>query len=422
MRIFKFGGASVKDADGLKNVRNIISAHNDVPLLVVVSAMGKTTNKLELVMQGWYTQDLPSAVEHLFELRQYHVDEIKKLPIDSTQLLAELESTIAEMKALIYTAPNENYNLNYDQLVSYGELISAKVLAGFLKASSLNAFQLDARNMLVTNDCFRDARINWSATQQNFTNFKATVSDPHSVYVIQGFIGQDESSNLTTTLGREGSDFTASICAYCLDAEEVTIWKDVQGVLNADPRFFPYAKVIPELTYREAVEMTYYGASVIHPKTIKPLQNKGIPMKVRSFLNMKAPGTTIAHFSDKTHQFPSCIIVKSKQVLIKFSSRDFSFIAEESLSKIFIELYSLGIKANLTQNSAVSFNVIIDNDPFKIAPFRKRIEEYFDLEMMEDLELLTVRHYSDKLVAGLISGKAVILEQRSKETIQLVLR
>jgi aspartate kinase len=313
------------------------------------------------------------------------------------------------------------YNQIYDQVVAYGELVSTHIISAYLNAKGRRNRWLDARDYIVTNDTFRDARVHWGDTEANIQQLRAGDKLRDEVNVVQGFIGRVKGQQLTTTLGREGSDFTASIFAYCLGAHDLTIWKDVPGVLNADPKLFPFAEKIDELSYEEAVEMTYYGASVIHPKTIKPLQNKGINLFVRSFLQPDLPGTVIRQI-DEHRKFPPCIIVKKNQMIISFATRDFSFVSEESLSLIFGELYKLGIKAHLSQNSAISFSICVDDDPFKVQPFLQAIAGHFDITTQGDLALWTLRHQSEKLEKGLISGKTVLLEQRSKSAVQYVLR
>lgn len=424
MKVFKFGGASVKDAAGVMNLHRILSLFAGNSILVVVSAMGKTTNKLELVIQAWYTGNIPEAVEHIEELRFYHHELMLGLDVEQAAQKALLASTdlfFNELREMVSRPTDAYYNQIYDQIVAYGELISTHIISGYLNAKRINNRWLDARNYIVTNDTFRDARINWSKTESNITKLAHNEKLIDVINVTQGFIGSVDGSPLTTTLGREGSDFTASIFAFCLDAKDVTIWKDVPGVLNADPKLFPFAEKIDELSYEEAVEMTYYGASVIHPKTIKPLQNKGIKLYVRSFLKPELAGTVI-HQIDEWRSFPPCIIVKKNQMLISFASRDFSFVAEESLSLIFGELYKLGIKAHISQNSAISFRICVDEDPFKVQPFIEAVSSHFDVTIEGGLSLWTLRHQSEKLEKGLISGKTVLLEQRSKSAVQYVLK
>lgn len=406
------------------NLHRIIGLFPEESILIVVSAMGKTTNKLELVIQSWFTGQRPDCIEHIEELRFSHQELMRGLDISRQEQFDLIKSTdvlFDELRSMVEQAAGSNYNQVYDQVVAYGELISTHIISGYLNAKAQPNRWLDARDFIVTNDTFRDARINWSKTESNISKLADKQVLKDGINVVQGFIGRVDGQTLTTTLGREGSDFTASIFAYCLGARDVTIWKDVPGVLNADPKLFPFAEKIDELSYEEAVEMTYYGASVIHPKTIKPLQNKGISLYVRSFLQPEQPGTVI-HQIDEARKFPPCIIVKKNQMLISFASRDFSFVAEESLSLIFGELYKLGIKAHMSQNSAISFRICVDEDPFKIEPFLQAVGQYFDITTEGGLALWTLRHQSEKLEKGLVSGKTVLLEQRSKAAVQYVLR
>lgn len=424
MKVFKFGGASVKDAAGVMNLHRILSLFPQDSILVVVSAMGKTTNKLEQVIQSWYTGQQPDCIEHIEELRFAHQELIRgldMLPEQQTALHQSLDVFFDELRSMVRQPTQAYYNQIYDQVVAYGELVSTHIISAYLNAKGRRNRWLDARKFIVTNDTFRDARVLWGETEANIQQLRAGDKLRDGVNVVQGFIGRVKGQQLTTTLGREGSDFTASIFGYCLGAHDLTIWKDVPGVLNADPKLFPFAEKIDELSYEEAVEMTYYGASVIHPKTIKPLQNKGIKLYVRSFLQPDLPGTVI-HQIDEHRKFPPCIIVKKNQMIISFATRDFSFVSEESLSLIFGELYKLGIKAHLSQNSAISFSICVDDDPFKVQPFLQAVAGHFDISTQGDLALWTLRHQSEKLEKGLISGKTVLLEQRSKSAVQYVLR
>lgn len=424
MKVFKFGGASVKDPAGVQNFKHILSLYPDESILVVVSAMGKSTNKLELVVQSWFTKQRPECIEHIEELRLYHHELIQGLDLDKAQikeLKANCDQWFEQLRAFADSEPSRNYNEVYDQIVAYGELISTSILSKYLEQKGVHNQWVDAREMIVTNDTYRDARVQWSETEDNIKRLKSGDKLAGGIVLTQGFIGRVKGQQQTTTLGREGSDFTASIFAFCLGAKDLTIWKDVPGVLNADPKLFPFAEKIDELSYEEAVEMTYYGASVIHPKTIKPLQNKGISLFVRSFLNPTAVGTVI-HRIEGQRKFPPCIIVKKSQQLISFASRDFSFIAEESLAMIFGELYKLGIKTHLTQNSAISFQICVDQDPFKIDPFLAAIGDSFEVKSELGLSLWTIRHHSERLEKGLIQGKTVLLEQRNRSTVQYVLR
>jgi len=424
VKVFKFGGASVKDPAGVKNLRTILALYPEESILVVVSAMGKSTNKLELIVQAWFTNQQPECIEHIEELRFYHQELIRGLDMSHAEQFDVIKKTdvlFDQLRTMTSLTSNSNYNENYDQVVAYGELVSTTILSEYLNRKEVANSWLDAREYVVTNDTFRDARVQWADTQKRIDTLKTGDRLTAGILITQGFIGRVKDKALTTTLGREGSDFTASIFAFCLGAHDLTIWKDVPGVLNADPKLFPFAEKIDELSYEEAVEMTYYGASVIHPKTIKPLQNKGIELFVKSFLNPEAPGTVIKDLGGQ-RKSPPCIIVKKNQRLISFAARDFSFIAEESLSFIFGELYKLGIKAHLTQNSAISFFICVDDDPFKVDPFLKAVGDSFDIKSEGNLSVWTIRHHSERLEKGLVQGKTVLLEQRNRHTVQYVLR
>lgn len=425
MRVFKFGGASVKDAQNIENVKEILNVHQQEKLLVVISAIGKTTNKLEIVNQYWYQRRYPEAIEKLFEIRQEHIDlAIVLVPeiINQQSLIAKIDAVIASMKQILQQEPHENFNLNYDQIVSHGEILSTVLISFFLNYKGVKNFWLDARSFISTNDCYRDARVYWQETEKKIAHLLKNEFLFNQLIITQGFIGKVKGTNYSTTLGREGSDYTASIFAYGLNAKEVVIWKDVAGVLNADPRLFPMAQKIDFLSYQEAVELTYHGASVIHPKTIKPLQNKGIPLRVQSFLKPNDQGTLIAPSIPANHPVPFSIIVKSNQALISFQTKDFGFIAEESLSIIFSELYKTGLRVHMMQNSAMQFAIVVDYDSFKLNPFLNAIEPHFKVTIQNKLSLITFRHASEKQISGIVQGKTILMEQYKSNTAQLVLK
>lgn len=417
MKVFKFGGASVKDAASLANVASILNRYPNDDLLVVVSAMGKITNALEQLNIAWSEQH-PQSSALLSEIESFHLAIIQDLDLNTEakeRIAAKACRVIEDLKALILEDPSSSFNQNYDQIVSFGELVSTTIVSAYLLEKEINNTWLDARDLIVTSDNWRDARIQWEHTAKRVQRLKAA-----KCYITQGFIGREPLSRLTTTLGREGSDFSASILAWCLNAEEVTIWKDVSGVLNADPRLFENASLIPVLSYEEAIELTYFGASVIHPKTVKPLQNKGIPLFVRSFINPEAAGTRIGLLENPT-QYPTCIIVKKKQVLLSFRTRDYAFIAEENLQVIFGEMASHGLRAHLTQNSALSFLVCTDNDSYKLKPFLAKIKMDYEVEIEEGLELVNLRHYTEALLTQIKANRKVKVEQSVGDTIQFVL-
>jgi aspartate kinase len=421
--IFKFGGASVCDAAGVQNVASIVEKFVPDRLILVVSAMGKSTNRLEQVVRFWFDGKHPEAAEQAGLLRDYHYEIIENLAEHYTgkrKLMAGVDAYFSQLFEYIsQPAPaKDSYNRHYDQLVGLGELISSRILSDYLLCRGIDNRWLDAREWVVTNNTYRDARVDWDST---CTKIGQLLSSHDRITVVQGFIGRDSRSGDSTTLGREGSDYTAAIFAHCLDAGELTIWKDVPGVMDADPRRFPFARLITELPYEEAVEMTYYGASVIHPKTIKPLQNKGISLRVRSFIRSEMPGTLIHGAVGAVERKPY-IIVKSPQALITIRTRDFSFVAEEHLSFIYTELYRLGIKVHLIQQTALSFRFCVDDDPYKVQPLLESLLPVLEAEWEGGLDLWTLRHQSDRTEKGLLSGRKILVEQRSPQLVQVVLK
>ncbi|MGB0177772.1 MAG: aspartate kinase, partial [Owenweeksia sp.] len=357
MKVFKFGGASIKDADSVRNVANVLNHFPGEEILIVVSAMGKTTNALEKVVQLFFNRK-DGIMELLEEVRENHLAIIRELfPADEHRVHNDVEILFSQLEIICQGKPDENFNKAYDQIVSYGELISTKIVSSYLNSSGYQNKWLDARRLIRTDQNYRFARVDWSFTERLV---KDTILAGNR-YVVQGFIGSDDDLN-PTTLGREGSDYTASVLGYVLGAEEVVIWKDVPGVLNGDPKVFDNTELLNEISYREAIELAYYGASVIHPKTIQPLQKKAIPLRVKSFVNPDATGTLIREGSDLDPVLP-CFIKKDNQVLITISTRDLAFIVEEHLSKIYKVFHQYGIRVNLSQNTAVSSSFCINNDP-----------------------------------------------------------
>ncbi len=418
MKVFKFGGASVRDAASLANVASILQRFQHDDLMVVVSAMGKITNALERLNIAWCEQQ-PEAFQLFAEIEQFHLEIIQQMDIPEegkSRISAKACRILEDLKELILESPSASFNQNYDQVVSFGELVSTTIVSAYLLEKEISNTWLDARDLIVTSDNWRDARIQWEHTAKRVQRLKKA-----SCYITQGFIGREPLSRLTTTLGREGSDFSASILAWCLEAEEVNIWKDVPGVLSADPRLFDDATLIPTLSYEEAIELTYFGASVIHPKTVKPLQNKGIPLSVRSFLNPEAPGTRIGPVSEKVF-YPTCIILKKNQVLLAIKTKDYAFIAEENLQTIFGQMAVCGLRAHLTQNSALSFIICTDNDTYKLKPFLEKIQSEFEVEIQENLELVNLRHYSETILAQIKANRQVVVEQSLGDTVQFVLQ
>ena len=414
MRIFKFGGASVKDAAGIKNVYEVLQKVGYEDVLLVVSAMGKTTNALEIVIKNYFDKsaELNSSVQ---EVKKYHNQILMDLfEEDKNDVFAAVNTQFTDLEYFLTHNKSPNYNFVYDQIVSYGELISTTILSHFMNFMGIKTQWLDVRNFIKTDANYRDAEVDWELTQKNIAkNVKRKILN-----ITQGFLGSDE-NNFTTTLGREGSDYTAAIFAYCLNAESVTIWKDVPGVMNADPRYFENASLLNQISYREAIELAFYGATVIHPKTLQPLQKKEIPLYVKSFINPLLKGTSVAKGVDLEPYLP-CFIVKRNQLLISLSSIDFSFIMEENISEIFALFHQFKIKVNLIQNSAISFSVCVEDkfDTFKA--LNAILSKKFKVEFNENVTLYTIRHFDDKATQTVEENKIVLLKQVSRETMQVV--
>ena len=414
MRVFKFGGASVKDAAGVRNVAHVLREMGHDQTLVVVSAMGKTTNAME-ELAGIYMAHPYGIMGSLEGIRRYHMDVVIELFPDAqhpvyqkaAQLFLEIEDFFKRNKS-------PKYNFVYDQIVGYGELLSSTILSEYLNAQGLENQWIDVRGLIKTDNHYRDAQVDWEQTALAVQS--TLIKGPF--YITQGFLGSDE-NHFTTTLGREGSDYTAAILAYCMDAESVTIWKDVPGVLNADPRYFDNAQLLHHISYREAIELAFYGASVIHPKTLQPLQGKLIPLHVKSFIDPHAPGTTVSEGEGITPMVP-CFIVKKEQVLLKLYSRDFSFIVENSMSELFRLFHQYNIKVELIQNSAISFSVCVDNRFKRIEELLEVLEQKYKVTAVFDVSLYTVRHFDEPSILALQKDKEILLEQRGKETVQLV--
>lgn len=415
MLIFKFGGASVKDSEGVKNIKNILSTYKNKRLLVVVSAMGKTTNALEEVVKSFYFKE-ENCVQKLQEIEKFHQSIIDLLFDEKVEISNQLQKIIQKIKSYLKNIEQQKYDEIYDEVISNGELLSTLIISHYLNTVGINNKWLDARKYVKTDSNFREAKVNWDATKSSIDLLDENIN----LFVTQGFIG-GTSDGKTTTLGREGSDYTASIFAHCLNAESVTIWKDVPGVLSADPRLFSEYQKFNQLSYAEAVEMTYYGATVIHPKTIKPLQNSNIPLLVKPFLSPMEEGTVINGEKFKQKNIPA-IIVKKNQTLISISSKDFSFISELNISQIYTIFARLNIKCNVSQNSALSFTVCIDFEEMKFEELIKNLEVSFHVKYNDNLTLYTIRHYKLDLLSKLLLGKIVILEQLSRNTAQIVVK
>jgi aspartate kinase len=419
MKVFKFGGASVKDAASVKNVASILKEYKQEKLFIVISAMGKTTNALEEFTNALYN-DLAIAEKLLLSIKEYHFNIINQLFDNQNEVVFnDLHNTFVELDWMLDEIPVQAYDHTYDQVVSMGEILSTKILSHYLNHVGINNLWIDVRDFIRTDNNYREAKVDWLATELLFnSNHDNFFNKQNNLCVTQGFIG-GTSENFTTTLGREGSDYTASIIAYLSNAEQVTIWKDVAGVMNADPKKFDDAVLLPHLTYHDAVELTYYGATVIHPKTIKPIQNKHIPLYVRSFLNYHETGTVIN--DAPSHNEQACFIHKPDQLLLSLSGKDFSFIVEDNISNIFAVLASFRIKVNLMQNSALSFSVCIDNTSKRNAIIEQFSKDFY-VRYNEGIELFTVRHYNSEATDRLMKDKEIILEQRSRNTLQLVVK
>lgn len=419
-KVFKFGGASVKEASAVKNVASIVQKFKGAEnLVVIVSAMGKTTNALEVIVNKGYKKE--NFEKELDDVRNYHFQIIHELFPNSMNIRNDIDEVFEEIKIKIATHKDEEYNYLYDQIVSQGEIISTKIVSAYLKEVGMNCEYKDARDLIRTDNSYREGKVNWNITEYLIQQHVAPIFNGEhgkdKVIVTQGFIGRSTEGN-SVTLGREGSDYTAAIFAYALNAIEVTIWKDVPGVLNADPKYFPDAQMLNHLSYTDAIELSYYGATVIHPKTLKPLQNKNIPLRVRSFIKPESDGTTI-NAKESLSAIPS-FIFKINQALISISPKDFSFIIEENISYIFSLVAKYNVKVNLMQHSALSFQLSVDNDEAKIKPLVEELMVSFNTTVDEGLELITVRNYNQATIDRLLQGKVLKVEQKNSHTIRLV--
>lgn len=420
MKVFKFGGASVKNAEAVKNVESVIKLFND-DLVVVISAMGKTTNGLEKVVESYLNKD-GKTLEYLQEVKDFHFNILNDLFTDKNHhIFTEIHNTFVEIEWEIEDEAVREYDYVYDQIVSVGEMLSTKIVSAYLNENGTKNTWLDVRNVIQTDNNYRNAKVDWELTEQFAKKeIQAKFDKGQNVIITQGFIGSS-SELFTTTLGREGSDFSAGILAYCLNAESVTIWKDVPGMLNADPKWFDVTEKLNNISYHEAVELAYYGASVIHPKTIKPLHNKNIPLYVKSFVNPKEEGTIIDKNTTEDSKIPS-FIFKMNQVLISISAKDYSFIMEDSLSHIFGLFSDKGVKINLMQNSAISFSVCVDFDNQKTLPLIEELRKEYKVLYNDNLELVTIRHYDEKTIERVTKNKEIIVEQKSRNTGRFVMK
>ncbi len=418
IEVFKFGGSSIKDAASIRNVGTILQQYTDHQLVIVVSAMGKTTNALEEVVEAHAHQN-GEATRLLEDIKKQHYLIAQELLGNEHEVFALLNDTFVEVEWVLEEPPHDNYDYMYDQIVSTGELASSRILHAYLNSLSLPTEWLDARDVVITDNIFREGWVQWDETVSRAQKSVPAMLAKGSFVLTQGFIGST-SENFTTTLGREGSDYTAAIFSFCLDAQSMTIWKDVPGVLTADPRIFKNVVKLDRLSYKEAIEMTYYGAKVIHPKTIKPLQNKSIPLYVKSFVDPSGTGTLIT--SDVDDTYPSMVAVERDQALLQIATKDFSFVAEHHMSYLFSIIADLRLQVNLMQNSAINFNICVNDIDDKVDTFAERISENFSVLIDRDLELITIRHSQPDIFENLRRGKLVLLEERHRGTAQMVVK
>ncbi len=416
MKVYKFGGASVKDASGIKNLANILFKEKG-NLIVVISAFGKTTNALEKVLRSWLAGE-PDYKDHLDNIYSYYSSVAEDLFPSGNSAKIKIETSFSKLKEYLKSAKKSGYDFEYDQVVSYGELWSTIIVAEYLIKSGINTKWVDIRDNLLTDDRYRDANVLWDESSDRIKNC-FTFRD-HNVFLTQGFIGGTLEGK-TTTLGREGSDYTAAILGNILDAESVTVWKDVPGLLNADPKWLTDASKLDEMSYREAVEMTFSGAKVIHPKTIKPLHNKNIPLYVKSFLAPDTEGTLVTD-DPVLRQIIPVFIKKECQILISILPKDLSFVMGDNLSRIFYMFTEKGIKVNLVEASAVSIDVCVDDERSKVDALLETLKDEFSAVYNENAEILSIRHYTPEAIERITSGREILLEQRTRSTVRFVVR
>lgn len=414
IKIFKFGGTSIKDIENIKRVAEILDDYSDDSLIIVFSAMGKVTNMLEEVTEA-YVKKNGKAENKLKVVKDFHAHLIDTLFESDNSIYNEVNNLFVEIEWVLEDEPNPDFSFNYDQIVSIGEMLSTKIMSAYLSEKGFKNSWLDARGIIRTDNKYRNAKIDW---KQTITFCKDKIT--YFPIITQGFIG-GTSENFTTTLGREGSDFTAAILAFALDVKQVIIWKDVDGVLNADPRFFEDTEQLMKIPFKEAIELAYYGAKVMHPKTIQPLQRKSIPLEVKSFINPNKDSSIIGDFENVEPFVPS-YIVKENQILISVSDNNLSFIVEEHLSSIFTLFAKYGVRVNMMQNSAISFSVCVNNDRHKVPTLLTALKENFEVHFNENLIMYTIRRYDEDSIAKLLINKELVLEQKSQNTIHLVVK
>ncbi len=414
MKVYKFGGASVKDAESIRNVVRVLKHEGFENTLIIISAMGKMTNAFEKVVHAYYhkSEDLRAEIE---VVRNFHIDLVENLFEEKQPILVEIELLFGQLSGFLAKNKTTDYNFIYDQVVGYGELLSTKIISSYLNIAGITNNWIDVRDFIKTDSTYRNASVNW---QQTCDNIKTL--DTHNLYITQGFLGSNSKSK-STTLGREGSDYSAAIFAFCLNAESVTIWKDVDGVLNADPRYFEKTILLKQISYSEAIEMAFYGASVIHPKTLKPLENKKIPLNVRSFYNLENNGSTVSKGQHLSPEIP-CFILKREQILVSISALDFSFMVEHNLSDIFRILHDCKLKVNLIQNSALSFSVCLEDKFNNFDAFLLKITPKYNVTFVNNVSLYTIRHANQNAINLVEKKGTVLLKQATKGTVQLIMQ
>ena len=420
MKVFKFGGASINSVERIQNVAKILQAYRGEKILVIISAMGKTTNALEKVVDAFFEGRNADALKLFEQVKDQHLNTLKYLTsLHWATAEGHLKDFFTEIEWLLHDKAVREYDYYYDQVVCSGELLSTAMMSDYLNEAGVTNKWIDVRDIIRTDDNFRDAGIDWAYTQQKVTGIIEPLFKDYDVIITQGFIGATD-ENESTTLGREGSDYSAAIFANLLNAESQTIWKDVEGVMNADPKEFPDAQFIAELNYDEVIEMAFYGAQVIHPKTIKPLQNKGIPLYVKCFLDVRLPGTVIHKKGVKN--LPPIIVLKQNQALVHLHSKDFSFVGEKPTADLYNLFSEIKIKPNLIQSGAVNLQVCIDDRPEKVDKLASSASEIFDVQIEKGLTLLTIRHYNEQSLDKLTDGKQIVLKQQSPETVQVLMK
>lgn len=417
MKVFKFGGASIKDAKSIKNVADIIKNNLKDNPLIIISAAGKTTNALEKVVNEYFNNS-GNAFEALEDVKKMHYDIINELfDAENEDLTAEINDMFVDVEWILEETAVGSFDQTYDQIVCLGELLSTKIVSAYLNTIGIQSNWLDVRDCILTDNNYRDANLDWEETSKRIRKTVPPLMN-NALVLTQGFLG-NTSENFTTTLGREGSDYTAAIFSYCLDATSMTIWKDVAGVLNADPRIFQHATLLKEISYSEAIEMTYYGAQVIHPKTLQPLKSKNIPLFVKSFLQPENEGTVV---SDKEPKgYPPVFVVKENQALLNFYSKSFNFVDEYKFSKLFDAFARHRIKVNMTQNTALSFSVCVNHDERKMTALCEELEIEYNIEIISDLKLLTIRHGNAQIIEEFTKNRKIYLEEKIRSNVQIIM-